>query len=125
MKLIWKFNLVLLGIFVLGFVIAGYVSYTALQKNARQEILQNARLMMEAALSARNYTTSQVQPLLATQMKYVFLPQSVPAYVILHDSTLAEVARRRPRSLHELAAIPGIGAKKLERYGAPLLALID
>ena len=51
--------------------------------------------------------------------------QSVPAYVILHDSTLAEVARRHPRSLHELAAIPGIGAKKLERYGAPLLALID
>jgi HAMP domain-containing protein len=80
MKLIWKFNLVLLGIFVLGFLIAGYVSYRALQANAREEILQNARLMMESALSARNYTTAQVKPLLENQMKYVFLPQSVPAY---------------------------------------------
>ena len=40
MKLIWKFNLVLLGIFLLGFVIAGYLSYRALQTNAREEILQ-------------------------------------------------------------------------------------
>ena len=50
MKLIWKFNLVLLGIFLLGFAIAGYVSYRVLQANAREEIVQNARLMMEAAL---------------------------------------------------------------------------
>lgn len=80
MKLIWKFNLVLLGIFVLGFLISGYISYRALQANARDEILQNARLMMEAALSSRNYTNTQVKPLLETQMKYKFLPQSVPAY---------------------------------------------
>jgi protein-histidine pros-kinase len=79
-KLIWKFNLVLLGIFLLGFVVAGYVSYNALQANARQEILQHARLMMEAALASRNYTTSQVKPLLETQLKYAFLPQTVPAY---------------------------------------------
>jgi len=50
--------------------------------------------------------------------------QSVPAYVILHDSTLTELARRRPRSLAELASIPGIGARKLERYGAPLLEVV-
>ena len=80
MKLIWKFNLVLLGIFVLGFVIAGYLSYKALQQNAREEILQNARLMMEAALSSRTYTVNQVKPLLETHMKYEFLPQTVPAY---------------------------------------------
>ena len=80
MKLIWKFNLVLLGIFVLGFLIAGYLSYRALQTNAREEILQNARLMMEAALSSRTYTVNQVKPLLETHMKYEFLPQTVPAY---------------------------------------------
>ena len=80
MKLIWKFNLVLLGIFVLGFLISGYISYRALQTNAREEILQNARLMMEAALASRNYTTTQVKPLLDTQMRYKFLPQTVPAY---------------------------------------------
>ena len=80
MKLIWKFNLVLLGIFVVGFAVAGYLSYRALQQNARQEILQNARLMMEAALSSRTYTINQVKPLLDTHMKYEFLPQTVPAY---------------------------------------------
>lgn len=80
MKLIWKFNLVLLGIFALGFLVAGYVSYHALQANAREETVQNARLMMEAALASRNYTTGQIKPLLDVQMRYNFLPQSVPAY---------------------------------------------
>ena len=80
MKLIWKFNLVLLGIFVVGFAVAGYLSYRALQQNAREEILQNARLMMEAALSSRTYTINQVKPLLETHMRYEFLPQTVPAY---------------------------------------------
>jgi ATP-dependent DNA helicase RecQ len=49
--------------------------------------------------------------------------QAVPAFVILHDSTLAELARRRPRTLTDLAGIPGIGARKLERYGAALLGV--
>ena len=60
--------------------IAGYVSNKVLQENAREEILQNARLMMEAALSSRTYTNTQIKPLLETQLKYVFLPQTVPAY---------------------------------------------
>jgi ATP-dependent DNA helicase RecQ len=51
--------------------------------------------------------------------------QAVPAYVILHDSTLAEIARRRPRRVHELAGLPGIGARKLERYGEALLAVLE
>ena len=50
--------------------------------------------------------------------------QALPAYVILHDSTLADLARRRPRTLDELAGVPGIGARKLERYGAALLGVI-
>ncbi|WP_428851853.1 DNA helicase RecQ [Imbroritus primus] len=45
----------------------------------------------------------------------------VPAYVIFHDATLAELARRAPASLTDLQGIPGIGAAKLERYGAALL----
>ncbi len=50
--------------------------------------------------------------------------QSVPAYVVLHDSTLAEIARVRPGTLGELGGIGGIGAKKLERYGEALLGLV-
>ena len=50
--------------------------------------------------------------------------QEVPPYVIFHDSTLLEVARRRPRSLDRLSEIPGLGRSKLDRYGAALLAII-
>jgi DNA helicase II / ATP-dependent DNA helicase PcrA len=46
----------------------------------------------------------------------------VPAYVVFNDRTLAELASRTPRTLAELAAVPGIGPAKLERYGAELLA---
>ena len=80
MNLIWKFNAALVAIFAVGFALAGLVSYNVLQNNAREEVLQHARLMMEAATSTRTYTNLQVKPLLETQLKYKFLPQSVPAF---------------------------------------------
>lgn len=80
MKLMWKFNIVLLALFAVGFILTGLISYSVLQANAREEILDNARVMMESALSSRSYTNSQVTPLLETQLRYTFLPQSVPAY---------------------------------------------
>ncbi len=49
--------------------------------------------------------------------------QGVPAYVILHDRTLAAIAQSRPTSLAALARIDGIGAAKLERYGEAIAAL--
>jgi ATP-dependent DNA helicase RecQ len=51
--------------------------------------------------------------------------QHVPPYVIFHDATLIEVARRRPASLAGLAEIPGVGRSKLDRYGAALLAVLS
>ena len=48
----------------------------------------------------------------------------MPPYVIFHDKTLAEIARVRPTSLAGLAAVPGIGPAKLDRYGVDLLAVI-
>lgn len=80
MKLIVKFNLVFLLIFAVGLTVAAYISRDLLERNARDEVLQNARIMMEAALATRNYTSNQVRPLLETQMKYEFRPQSVPAF---------------------------------------------
>ncbi|MDP2107830.1 MAG: RQC domain-containing protein, partial [Rhodocyclaceae bacterium] len=50
--------------------------------------------------------------------------QGVPAYVILHDKTLHELAARTPTNQDELLDVPGIGQAKAERYGATLLALI-
>jgi ATP-dependent DNA helicase RecQ len=49
--------------------------------------------------------------------------QELPPYVIFHDATLIEVARRRPASFEALANIPGIGRSKLHRYGAAVLAI--
>ena len=80
MKLIVKFNLVFLLIFAAGLTVAAYISRDLLERNARDEVLQNARIMMESALASRTYTSNQVRPLLETQMKYEFRPQSVPAF---------------------------------------------
>jgi ATP-dependent DNA helicase RecQ len=48
---------------------------------------------------------------------------NVPAYVVFHDATLEAIAAARPRTLDDLNGISGIGAKKLERYGAALLEI--
>jgi ATP-dependent DNA helicase RecQ len=50
--------------------------------------------------------------------------QSVPPYVIFHDSTLAEIARDRPRSPADLGRIGGVGQGKLDRYGEAVLGLV-
>jgi len=51
--------------------------------------------------------------------------QSVPPYVVFHDATLAAIAAARPRDLDALSAIPGIGVRKLERYGPTLIELLQ
>ncbi|WP_028229630.1 DNA helicase RecQ [Paraburkholderia ferrariae] len=48
----------------------------------------------------------------------------VPAYVIFHDATLAEIARNGPESIDELRDIPGMGARKLERFGEELIEVV-
>ena len=48
----------------------------------------------------------------------------VPPYVIFHDATLAEIARRAPVDLDDLRGVAGVGATKLERYGEALLAAL-
>jgi ATP-dependent DNA helicase RecQ len=48
----------------------------------------------------------------------------LPAYVIFHDATLAEMARERPATLDALAGVSGVGAKKLEAYGQEILRVV-
>jgi DNA helicase-2/ATP-dependent DNA helicase PcrA len=45
----------------------------------------------------------------------------IPAYVVFHNSTLAEIAARRPKTISELSSVPGVGPAKLERYGRDVL----
>ncbi|MCU0755109.1 MAG: DNA helicase RecQ [Xanthomonadales bacterium] len=50
--------------------------------------------------------------------------QNVPAYVIFHDAVLRAIAAAEPQTLAELGAISGVGAAKLERYGAAILEVL-
>jgi superfamily II DNA helicase RecQ len=50
--------------------------------------------------------------------------QQVPAYVVLHNSHLEEIARHKPKSVHELGSIKGVGLRRAARYGDELLALV-
>ena len=50
--------------------------------------------------------------------------QSVPAYVVFNDKTLAAIAERRPATIVELSTISGVGESKLERYGEAVLAVL-
>ena len=74
-----KFNLVLVVVFLLGLGVSGYVSYDLLHKNARDEVLRNAGVMLEAALSMRAYTVGHVRSKLRTS-EDEFIPESVPAF---------------------------------------------
>jgi hypothetical protein len=82
-----KFNLVLLVVFMTGLGATGYVSYELLHRNAREEVLRNAGVMMEAALSMRSYTVGHVRPNLVADPDK-FLPQSVPAFGATEIMTL-------------------------------------
>ncbi|HYN40491.1 MAG TPA: DUF3365 domain-containing protein [Thermoanaerobaculia bacterium] len=80
MSLLTKFNLALIAVFTLALIPAGWLSHDLLQKSARTQVIENARIMMETALAVRTYTIKQIGPLLAPQLETTFLPQSVPAY---------------------------------------------
>jgi len=82
MGLLAKFNLILGLVLGAGFVISGAVFHQLLENDAREEVVRQARLMMEAMRSARDYTTHQIKPLLVTQQEHQrsFLAQTVPAF---------------------------------------------
>lgn len=103
MRLTTKFNLVLLLVFALGLGAAGYVSYTVLHKHAREEVLDHAGMMMEAALAIRGYTVKEIRPLLALQMKRDFLPQTVPSYAATQN--FATVRETYPEYTYKEAAL--------------------
>jgi ATP-dependent DNA helicase RecQ len=68
---------------------------------------------------------TEADPLLAEYLREwrrsMARENKVPAYIILHDSTLEELCRRRPRNIAELKQVPGIGEKKADVYGAEIM----
>src|SRR5258707_638831 len=97
-----KFNLVLLFVFILGLGVSGYVSHDLLHRNAREEVLRNAGVMLEAALSMRQYTVSQVRDKLA-QKEDEFLPQSVPAFAA--TEIMNQLRKKYPDYAYKEAAL--------------------
>jgi ATP-dependent DNA helicase RecQ len=73
----------------------------------------------------RDLTPTEADPALAEYLREwrrtMARENKVPAYIILHDSTLEELCRRRPSNFAELKQVPGIGEKKADLYGAELL----
>lgn len=85
MKIMAKFNAVLLSVFLVGLLIAGFVSHSMLHGNARDEVIKHADLMMGAALAIRGYTIREIKPLLVAQLEREFLPQTVPSYAATNN----------------------------------------
>jgi HAMP domain-containing protein len=103
MRLLFKFNLIFLVVFLAGMLGAAKISHDVLQSNAKQEVLDHARLTMEKAVAVRAYTNDQIRPLLETQMKYTFLPQTVPAYSA--TEVLATLAKTFPDYTYKEATL--------------------
>lgn len=80
MKLATKYNLTLISVLAVSYVAISSASYFILQRHAKNEVIQHASMLMEAALAMRKYTITEIKPLLALQNKRNFLPQSVPSY---------------------------------------------
>lgn len=82
MKLLAKVNLIFLFVFGSGIGITAYLAHDYLYQNARREIEERARLMMEATLATREYTSQDIKPLLIRRERAndTFLPETVPAF---------------------------------------------
>ena len=80
MKLLLKFNLVLIIVFAIGIAVTAAISRDLLQRNAREEVYENAKLLIDSALAVRSYTSRNIAPMLDTQIKYEFRPEMVSAF---------------------------------------------
>jgi HAMP domain-containing protein len=75
-----KFNLVILVAFAIGFAAAAVVLHRVFIDQAREQVMQNARIMMTAANAIRTYTADDLVPLLPMQHDGKFVAETVPAF---------------------------------------------
>ena len=103
MSFITKINIAMLLVFAVGVTSAGYIANVILQDNAKREVIEQASLMMEGALAVRNYTITQVKPLLADQLIHTFLPQSVPSYAATQNFN--QLRKNQPDFIYKEATL--------------------
>ena len=75
-----KFNLVIVAAFAIGLLVASIVLNRVFIESAREQVLQNARIMMTAANGIRSYTQNDLAPLLPIERDGKFVPETVPAF---------------------------------------------
>jgi HAMP domain-containing protein len=105
MKLLLKFNLIVVALVAIGLAIVSWVAHSFLIDNARAQVIQQAELMMESASSTRDYTTEELKPLIVTApaMEHDFLPQIVPAYGA--TVTFARLRKKFPEYMYKEATL--------------------
>ena len=107
MKLLLKFNLVLLIIFGIGMFLISHNAYNFLMENAKQQVMQQAELMSASATAVKDYTEEQVSPVLESTREHAsqFLPQTIPFYAA--TTTFKLLRKTYPEySLREAALNP-------------------
>jgi HAMP domain-containing protein len=82
MKLLARFNLIFIAVFGVGAILVIGLAYVFLRNDAKEQVFEQAKLMMETTIAVRSYTTGEIEPLLNKLQRQatVILPQSVPAY---------------------------------------------
>ncbi|ABG30080.1 DNA helicase RecQ [Roseobacter denitrificans] len=91
----------------------------------RRDSIRNASTRRPAVKSMVGEEDAPLLSALKAKRRAFAENAKVPAYIIFTDRTLIEMAENRPRTLDDLAGIGGVGAKKLERYGAAFLEVIN
>jgi ATP-dependent DNA helicase RecQ len=102
------------------------------QVRLRRDKSSSMKRALKAAVKARTSelanglepATARIFEALRSERGRLAREQGVPPYVIFHDSTLIALASRRPRTMSDLTDIPGMGQKKMERYGSAVLAVM-
>jgi HAMP domain-containing protein len=105
MRLLTKVNLLFVLLFGLGISLGLYLSWRFLESNAKEQVLEQARLMMASASATRTYTTESVAPLLKTHQQHskTFLAQTVPAFAA--TQTFAYLRRSFPDYTYKEATL--------------------
>jgi protein-histidine pros-kinase len=93
----------MLMVFIIGLSIAGYIANSILQENAKREVVTQASIMMEGALAIRNYTITEIKPLLIEQLEQTFLPQTVPSYAATQNFN--RLRKAHPEFIYKEAAL--------------------
>ncbi|HEY3783659.1 MAG TPA: DUF3365 domain-containing protein [Steroidobacteraceae bacterium] len=103
MSLLVRINVALAATFLIAAAGLGYACSAMLQANAKQQVLQQAGLMIDSALATRDYTAEEILPLLNAQMRTEFLPQSVPFYAATQN--FLRLRERHPEYTYKEATL--------------------